>query len=176
MWHRRRIRGLLGTALTWGVVGAMIAGVGFLVYFRPWPLSATQWSHTITRFLAFVGIGALWGTVSGVAFGLAIWRGEGRRHFQQLSARRITLWGAIAGAAFPVLLYTPIVIARGSLGVIPFYSMLAGVSALAGAVCARAVLALAKRAPELQASSPTLMASPSVLETEDPRMQYERVP
>jgi hypothetical protein len=76
-----------------------------------------------------------------------------------MSARRFTLWGAMAGAAFPVLLYTPEVIMRGTYESIPFFSMLAGLSALAGAVCGRIVFALATRTPKLQSAPGVLAAS-----------------
>jgi hypothetical protein len=112
---------------------------------------------------AEVGAAALWGSASGLAFGMTVWRAERRRHFGQLSTRRIMLWGAVAGAAFPVLLYTPLVL-RGALNAIPFFSMLVGLSAVAGVACARATLAIAKRAPDRAEDLAAVTASPLALD------------
>jgi hypothetical protein len=157
----QRIRGLLGTTVTWSAVGACFGAVGFLVRFRPWPLTVVRWERLLVNLAAFMGVGALWGAVCGLAFGLAVWHLGRRWSLQSVSATRVTVWGAIAGAAFPVLLYTPVVVFRGAYGLIPFYGMLAGLSALVGAGCARAVFAVARRAPAAPAapSEPASLAA-----------------
>lgn len=119
----------------------------FVARYRPWTLGAIHWGRTLTLLGAFLGGGALWGSVCGLAFGLVLWRAGRSRRFQQLSAPQLMLWGALGGAAFPVLLYTPVVLLRGAYGSIPFFGMLACISALVGAACGGAVFALAKRAP-----------------------------
>ena len=160
MQVRRRVRGLLGTALTWGTVGALIGGSMFLVRYLPRPLSAIDWDRALVLMGAFVGGGALWGSVCGLAFGVAVWSLGRRSSFQQMSVRRFTLWGAVAGSVFPLLIYTPAVLMRGWFGAIPLFSMLTGISAMAGAVCARAIFALARRAPESGTLPAELVASP----------------
>ena len=36
----RRLRGLVGTALIWGAIGAVVGVGAFVAVFRPWPLNA----------------------------------------------------------------------------------------------------------------------------------------
>jgi hypothetical protein len=36
----RRMRGLVGTALIWGGIGALVGVGAFVAVFRPWPLNA----------------------------------------------------------------------------------------------------------------------------------------
>lgn len=159
-----RIRGLLGSALIWSTVGASIGTAMFLVRFQPWR-SSMNWSQLLIRFAAFAGSGVLWGSVCGLAFGAVIWRVSTRRS-TPLSARQLTVWGAIGGAAFPLLLYTPLVISRGAYGSVPFYGMLTGISACIGALCGRAIFSLATRAPASSDAPVLLGASPLDLDIE----------
>src|SRR5262245_37188221 len=129
MQIRRRLRGLFGIAVTWGAVGALIGASMFLVRYRPWSVGVTHWCRAVSAMGAFIGAGALWGSVCGLAFGVAVWTYGRRSSLQQMTARRFTFWGAVAGAAFPVLIYTPAVVMRGAFGAIPFFSMLMGMSA-----------------------------------------------
>lgn len=169
-----RVRGLLGSALTWGVVGAGVGTALFLVRFQPWQ-SSMDWSRLLTRLAAFAGVGALWGSVCGLAFGVVIWSLGRRKGASTLSAAKLTLWGAIGGAAFPLLLYTPVVLSRGVYGLIPFYGMLTGVSALLGALCGRAIFSLAQRAPAQPAPPARLGASPLELDRDVRIDRRERV-
>lgn len=156
----RLARGLFGTALTWGAVGALIGAGMFVARYRPWPVSAMHGERFFRLLGAFLGGAALWGAVCGVAFGVAVWRLGRRGSLEQVSTRRVMLWGALAGAAFPLLIYTPIVL-RGAFGAIPFFATIAGVSAVAGAAVARAVFALARRAPAATEPAELVAASMS---------------
>jgi hypothetical protein len=155
----RRVRGLLGTALTWGAVGALIGASMFLVRYRPWSVSATHWDRALALMGGFIGGGALWGSVCGLAFGVAVVAHARRSSLHRMTARRFTVWGAVAGAAFPGLIYTPAVLMTGAFDAIPFFSMLTGASAIAGALCARAIFALACRAPGLRTGPGELAVS-----------------
>ncbi|MCC6243426.1 MAG: hypothetical protein IT353_11330 [Gemmatimonadaceae bacterium] len=157
LWQRAR--GLLGSALTWGAVGAVVGTTVFVLRFQPWQ-SALSASRLLTRFAAFAGAGALWGAACGLAFGIVVVMMGRRRGMSSLSAATLTLWGAIGGAAFPLLLYTPVVLSRGAYGLIPLYGMLTGVSALLGALCGRAIFSLARRAPKSPIQAVLSGASP----------------
>ena len=169
-----RVRGLLGSAMIWGVVGAGVGTAMFLVRFQPWQRSM-EWSSLLTRFAAFAGAGVRWGSVCGLAFGIVI-RSMGRRKgASALSASKLTLWGAMGGAAFPLLLYTPVVISRGAYGLIPFYGMLTGISALFGALCGRVIFSLAQRAPTSPVPPALLRESPLDIDLEGLVDRRERV-
>jgi hypothetical protein len=149
----RRLRGLWGTALTWGATGALIAVVGYLVRV-PWPRVQVRFlDRLILQLMAFAGAGALWGSVCGLAFGLAILATARRARFEELGPKRFILWGALGGAAFPLLIYVPAVILRGRYAPVPLYSMLTAISALLGAGFGYIVFTMARRAPQ----SPTEM-------------------
>ena len=163
----RRLRGLIGTALTWGVVGVACSVVLFLSNYKAWPIDAVHWQRSLTILAGFLAGGALWGGASGVAFGLVLLSAVRRRGYQYLSSSRITAWGAIAGAAFPLLLYTPILL-QGAQNVLPLYALVTGVSAIAGAVCARVSYALAQRAPVEASESIAAVSAPHELLTAMP--------
>ena len=86
-----------------------------------------------------------------------------------------SLWGAMGGAAFPLLLYTPVVISRGAYGLIPFYGMLTGISALFGALCGRVIFSLAQRAPTSPVPPALLRESPLDIDLEGLVDRRERV-
>ena len=86
-----RIRGVLGTALTWAVawsgVGVLLGLVGGVV--APGAASTVDWVVTLVRVfgpLGFVG-GAVFSTVLAIA--------EGRRRFDEMSLPRFAAWGAV---------------------------------------------------------------------------------
>ena len=128
----KRIRGVVGTALTWAVawsgVGAIlglltlaIEGGGFLILFGT------------TASLALVGFvsGAIFSTVLGIA--------EGRRRFDEMSLARFAGWGALGGL---IMSMPYIIIAGASIPITAaFYAVMCGGSA-AGS------LALARRADD----------------------------
>ena len=146
----RRIRGLVGTALTWGAIGAVVGVGAFVVVSRPWPISAIRWERFLTQFARWEGASALWGIACGLAFSLVFLALERSRGLQQLSLNRVTAWGALAGAVFPALLSVRPLLGGAS---IAYFGGIVLASALAGAIWARLSVALARRAPVSETAS-----------------------
>lgn len=139
----RRIRGLVGTALTWGVIGALIGIPAFIVVMRPWPLSAVRWERFIRLFSMWEVAAFAWGAAGGLAFALAFIALERSRRLSQLSLTRVAVWGALAGAVLPAIL-----VGRQLVGSNPaYYGAIIAAGALGGAIWARIALAIARRAP-----------------------------
>ena len=145
----RRLRGLVGTALTWGGIGALIGIPAFVIVMRPWPLSAIRWERFATLFGKWEVVAFAWGAAGGLAFALAFIALERSRRLSQLSLTRVAVWGALAGAALPAIL-----VGRGLAGPNPaYYGAIIVAGGLGGAIWARMSLALARRAheaPEVQ--------------------------
>jgi hypothetical protein len=80
----RRLRGVIGTGLTWALGWAGFSAV----------VGAIFGAFSIPR-LALVG-GAM-GFIAGGAFGLILSITERRRRLEDLSLRRIALWGGLGG-------------------------------------------------------------------------------
>lgn len=93
----RKLRGILGTGLIWGLPGAVVGAVGGVVasVVGGAPLLGALATGTTIVGGSFF----LLGTSFAAAFTLA----EGRRTFDQLSPWRAALWGGLAGGALPVL-------------------------------------------------------------------------
>jgi hypothetical protein len=93
----RRVRGLLGMGLTWGVLWAGIgAAVGLVLRIGSHFIIVDpilEWS---------LGMG-VYGFVSGVGFGKILWLREGRKSLDQISLRRVALWGAIGAGLVPAV-------------------------------------------------------------------------
>lgn len=140
----RRVRGLVGITALWGLIGGFVGAAMYFVRYQPWPSREVHWDRVIEFLSRFVGAGALWGSICGLAFGIVIWSLGRRSSLQQISSRRFMAWGAMAGAAFPVLIYTPAVL-RGAYAAIPFFSMITAVSTIAGALFAQTIFAMARR-------------------------------
>ena len=123
----RRIRGAIGTGLTWG---AAWSGAGVVL-------------AAITRFQAdapFPLIFGVLGFAAGVVFSALLALTAGRRRFDEMSLARFAGWGAIGG-----LLLSGVFAKAASLDwgdVI----LIAPTFALASALCAAGSLALARRA------------------------------
>ena len=176
MPSQRFLRGLLGAALTWGVVGAAVGAAMFFGRYQPWTLPLESWGRGFRLLGMFMGTGAAWGAACGLAFGLVVRAAAKHARFEELSAWRFVAWGALAGAAFPGLLYGAFVLRTGLYGAIPLYSTLTGISALLGAGLGRVILAVARRAPQdaiaaaeltdgtaAQQKSPTTQTAASVI-------------
>jgi len=137
----RRCRGALGIGVTWGAVWAAIFAALAVIIGLVDPDSIDPGEGPIQ----VAGIGAVFGFVSGVGFGVLLSLAEGRKAIRDLSLGRAALWGMLGTAAFPLL--TPV-----------NNSMLLFVCPI-GAALAAASVAVAKRA-ELRAS-PELPKLPS---------------
>ena len=149
----RRLRGLLGVGVTWGSLWAGIgAGIGLAVgVFSPgaWGLATTIFDWT-------VGMG-LYGLVSGMGFGAVLSVTEGRRTLQELSLRRVAVWGVLGSAAVPLLFGALGTFAAGTTVVDVVQAIL--VTGTLGGIFAPAGVAAAKRAevaagPDLDALGP----------------------
>lgn len=93
----RRLRGLVGIGVTWGVLWALF-GVALVMGLRAFaPASAGEGALVVGRVLGFAGF------VSGVAFGTLLTVAERRRNLQSLALWRAGLWGAIGAAVIPLL-------------------------------------------------------------------------
>jgi hypothetical protein len=95
--------------------------------------------------LWFLGLWTTLGAASGAIFALLLARFERRRSLHELSARRLAIWGATAGAAIPIVgsfLLVSLVtdVSLGSDAPIVFAAL-----ALLGASCAWATIAIARR-------------------------------
>jgi len=98
----KRIRGVLGTGLTWAagwsVVGA-INGVVTAVFSGGGPGLLSGLLFTVGW---FAGVGFVGGAVFSVVLGIA----EGRRRFDQMSLPRFAGWGALGGLLLFMLLWS----------------------------------------------------------------------
>jgi hypothetical protein len=160
---KQRLRGLVGTALIWGGIASAL-GIGvFVAVFRPWPISREHWEGALMLFGKWEAASLLWGIACGTVFGLTMILLERRRHLRELSATRITVWGAIGGALFPTLLSIRPILSGAS----PIYfGLIIGGSALAGALWARASFAIARRAPDAADRARAMDFTPEALTPE----------
>jgi hypothetical protein len=145
----RRIRGLVGTAITWGGIGALVGVPAFVAVMRPWPLNAIRWQRFAGLFAKWEAVAIVWGIAGGLTFALAFIALERSRRISQLSLKRVAAWGALAGAALPAILVWPLL--GGPHPV--YYGAIIVAGSLGGAVWARMSLVLARRAqesPEMQ--------------------------
>jgi hypothetical protein len=117
-WYRR-LRGFVGTALTWGAAWAI---PGLLVGVPAWILA---------------------GLISGAGFSVVLAIAERHRQLEELTLKRVASLGAI-GSAISALMAMPLYwfVSEGRLQVLPFL----GVVAVLGAGSAAGTLALARRA------------------------------
>lgn len=95
----RKCRGALVMGAIWSAVWAAIFGALFLVIGLLDPDSIDPGEGPLRA----VWIGAVFGLVSGTAFGVVLSLAEGRKGIRGLSIWRAALWGAVGTAAFPLL-------------------------------------------------------------------------
>lgn len=151
----QRVRGVLGTALTWsvvwlpvGVVMALIAlnagGNVICLYCPPFwdwfPLFVLSWT--------------MWGAVSGGVFAIVLMIAERRRCMAELSFTRTALWGAVGSLSLPAALMVRDaihsgVLIEGRLVLLPVV-LIAGL----GAACAAGTLRIARQ-PSVQQLPPS---------------------
>jgi hypothetical protein len=128
----RRVRGLLGTALTWGagwfVLSAIVWGV---TLFGDVPFGM------ILNLAAAVGVA---GAVAGAGFAVVLGIAERSRTLDELSFLRITTWGALGG----MLVGLPFLGELAASTYPAFFGILAGL----GATSASGSLALARMADD----------------------------
>lgn len=132
----RRIRGILGIALTWtagwGILGAVLGNFTVPV----WVETTGRSPITYIALVALSGAGC--GFISGVAFSLFLLLAERKRTIYQLSLLRAAVWGGLGA----MVLFMPQFLL---LGVSPGLALVAAVFGSAGASSAAATLLAARR-------------------------------
>jgi fucose permease len=95
----RKLRGVLGTGLTWGVLWAAIGlAVGLIIGVAdPDSIDPGEEPVVIAGFVGIVGF------VSGVTFGTILSIAEGRKSILDLSLSRAALWGILGSAVLPLV-------------------------------------------------------------------------
>lgn len=127
----RRLRGIIGTGLTWAIGWAVIS-VGMTIPFGV-PL----------EFLGIIALsGVVRGFIAGGAFATILSIAERHHTLEDLSLRRVGLWGGIGGGLL-VLLTMPLMISMGA-PVLPSLVNLV-THGLTGAGFAAGSVALARR-------------------------------
>jgi hypothetical protein len=142
---RRRLRGLLGTMLTWGVAGSLtgaLMGAGISLGIL-WPRGlALHFVELVTG----VGIATgIVGIMAGFAFALLVTLSERRHTLAELKGWRMATWGALAAGA------TGLLVSRN-----PAFALVCGA---VGSGAATFSLAMAKRALVRAPVAPELLTS-----------------
>lgn len=122
----RKLRGLIGVGLTWGILWAAITALIGLVIGVVDPDSIDPGETPLIA----GGIVGLQGFVAGVAFGILLSLAETRKTILDLSLIRVAIWGLLASAALPFLTDMPI-------GMMWFVGSLGAASASASVAIAR---------------------------------------
>ncbi len=97
----QRIRGVLGTALTWAVAWF---GVGTIL-FSFWVFGDPAAGFGLAAVVAVVAGASTFaslGFIGGAIFSTVLWITEGRRRFDQMSLPRFASWGASGGLLMSV--------------------------------------------------------------------------
>ena len=146
--HRvtRKIRGVFGSALVWGLAFLPIALA--LGIYRAVTLELdipTPPSFRIKAFLVVAASYTLWGAFSGGVFGLVLALVERRRSIDDLSTWRVAIWGAFGAISLPLLFTLLLFISEGEVFFGWPATILLAVSSALGATCAAGTLAVARR-------------------------------
>lgn len=160
MLPKRFARGVLGAALIWAAAGSLIGATIFLARYQPWQGGVSGWERGIQLLGRFLVGGAAWGAACGLAFAVVVGAASRRMRADQLSAGRFVLWGALAGAAFPLTLYGAFVLRTGFYDSIPLFATLTAISTLLGAGFGRVVHWAARRAPRESGDQAALPGAP----------------
>lgn len=98
-----RVGGILGIAVTWALFWGLVGGLFYAVAAA---ISGSPVGGRASPLEIFGAIVSWWGLAGGsvgLAFGIALMVAERRTSLSHLSMRHTAFWGAIGGAAFPVL-------------------------------------------------------------------------
>ena len=112
----RRIRGVIGTGLTWAVGWAGLWGAVLLVMRGFDLLEGWDFSYTVRAELGVAGVGF----VAGSAFGVILSILERHKKLEDLSFWRIAMWGGLGGLALAAIFglqYLPQTVVLTLLGV-----------------------------------------------------------
>ena len=96
---RRKMRGVMGIALTWGILWAAIgyAVARGMSIINPNSIDPGESPVLLGALVGFVGL------ISGVGFGTLLSFAERRKTLLELSLSRCALWGILGSAALPLL-------------------------------------------------------------------------
>ena len=150
----RRLRGMLGMALSWAVPWGVVIGTagGLLTYFLVrTPPGVSRISVALHAAWGNGISGAMLGFVTGSIFSGVLWAAERQRSLPNLRASRFALWGAVAGG-FPCIVMVLPPVAAGAVGTIVGTSLVAVAIGL-GAASAVASLRIAQSGPEFEAGT-----------------------
>lgn len=134
----RRIRGAIGTGLTWAIGWAPVGAITGLLTaaFLDFPLGIVAGNYAqMFGVLGFVG-GAIFSTVLSLA--------EGRRSFKELSLPRFVAWGALGGLLLGALAATAGLLGAG---ITTLGAVITAAATLLGAGSAAGTLVIARAAP-----------------------------
>jgi hypothetical protein len=110
----RRVRGLIGTAVTWAGVFALVGlgvGAGF------WVTGQTLFDFGGAGWLwLWAQVGAVTGGISGAAFSLTVMAVERRGDFRIISPFRFGLLGAVAAGTVVAIMAAPESLTYGLIG------------------------------------------------------------
>ena len=139
----RKLRGVLGTAVTWGASWFGVGAVGWALGLFPEGLAFA---------IPTAGVLATVGAIAGAAFATALTLIEDRKTLGDLTIPRISGWGAVGG----ILIGIPMAIGMTPIGVVAMCSFLAtlGAGSAAGSL---ALARLAENAGSIEAGDSDLL-------------------
>jgi hypothetical protein len=167
----KRIRGALGTGLTWAVAWAL---AGLAIGVTSIAVPVLPWHYFFDVFDAPLPALAVPGFLAGTLFSLVLGIAARRRGFSELSPRQFAAWGALGGLALslPFGILGALNLAnrnRPDISSLQIIVVACGSVTLLSAASAAATLMLARRSatppppalpfPELQAPAPTAVRS-----------------
>jgi hypothetical protein len=144
----RRVRAAVVLAVIWAVVWAPFSVALFLVML--WqaadfsPLTWHDIKHIVMRGAL---VGCAWGLVSGVVFTTALAAAERGAAVERLAQRRVVGWGALSGAALPLIILGATLLTEelSRLRIGPVLVVLIGLGAAVGTLVAAGLMTLARR-------------------------------
>ncbi|HEX8430139.1 MAG TPA: hypothetical protein VF625_02585 [Longimicrobium sp.] len=151
----RRLRGVAGTAVGWAVAWGAVGVIPSVAIQAFWFGRHQEGMVTATTLARMAGSGfafwGAWGAISGAVFATAMMARERRRTLNDVSARRVAGWGALAGLTVP-LLSLAVVAAHPPAGGVPIgMALIPMAGAVLGSLCGAGFLALARHAPQTSA-------------------------
>lgn len=147
----RKLRGIIGMGLLWGVVWGLLGFLLGALQVLPGVLRLAPLPFIVARLVGSAFGWGIWGGLSGATFGGALMLAEGRRSLADLSIARMGFWGAVGGLTLPVLVIVGGFLSRpGLIRILPGFA-LAGASL--GAASAISMVWLARRAARGEAGT-----------------------
>lgn len=132
--------------MLWAVVW-LVAGVVIEVTLR-WSAGLLRYGLHFEELPVWTGLGAF----SGAMFGALITLFERRRTFDELSVRRLAIWGALAGAVLPVAASVAMGFAKSDVSGAGLAAIFFVIMALLGGACGWTTIRLAKRGARVDIS------------------------